>query len=174
MPMSSFETAPRALGLDHHLPDLAVQVEVIDVVTAQVGLEHGEHVRDRDAQPLGLDAIELEPDLGHVHRKRREEAAELGLLSRLLEKPIGDQRQRLDALAVAVLDHEFEAAGLAQAADRRRLKHDRDGAAHSCEIAAWSLPVNAGARSSVAVRSLHSLRSQTRSPSWSDWWSSRR
>ena len=47
-----------------------------------------------------------------------------------VEKPIGDQGQGVDALAVAVLDHEFEAAGLAQAADRRRLEHDGDRAAN--------------------------------------------
>ena len=37
--------------------------------------------------------------------------------------------QRLDALARAVLDHELEAAGLAQAPDRRRLEDHHHGVA---------------------------------------------
>ena len=43
--MSSLVMRRRALGLDHDFPDLAVEVEVVDVVAAQVRLKDRENVR---------------------------------------------------------------------------------------------------------------------------------
>ncbi len=40
-----------AFGLDHDLPDLTVEVEVVDVEAAEVGLERREDVRDRHVEP---------------------------------------------------------------------------------------------------------------------------
>jgi len=79
------------------------------------------------------DAIELEADLGNVDGERSEQAAELGLFSGLLEEPVSDDRECFDAFAVAVFDHEFEAAGLTQATDRRGLEHDGHGASDFLE-----------------------------------------
>ena len=42
-----------------------------------------------------------------------------------LQELVGDGRRRLDPLALAVLDHEVEAAGGAEALDRRRLEDRR-------------------------------------------------
>ena len=67
---------------------------------------------------------------GTLHGERREQGQlSSGCFSRLGRETVGDLGQGLDALAFAVLDHEFESAGLAQAADRRRLEHDGDRAA---------------------------------------------
>ena len=56
--MSSGLVRTLPFGLDHHLPDLAVQVEVVDVVPAEVGLKTREDIRDRHVEPPGLGAIE--------------------------------------------------------------------------------------------------------------------
>ena len=61
--MSSGSVAVAPLGLDHDLPDLAVEVEVVDVVAAEVGLEDGEDVGDRHVEAAGLGAVEVEPEL---------------------------------------------------------------------------------------------------------------
>ena len=68
--MSSGLVADAALGLDHDLPDLAVEVEVVDVVAAEVGLEDAEDVGDGDVEAAGLDPVEVEPELGHPGRER--------------------------------------------------------------------------------------------------------
>ena len=59
---------------------------------------------------------------GHPGREVREDAGQLGPLPGRVEEPVGDRRRGLDPLALAVLDHEVEAAGRAQALDRRRLE----------------------------------------------------
>ena len=107
------------LGLDHDLPDLAVQVEVVDVVAAEVGLQRGEEVGDRHVEPPGLGAVDVELELGHPGREGREDPGQLGPLAGLVLEPVDDLLEGLDALARAILDHQLEAAGLAQAADRR-------------------------------------------------------
>ena len=124
--MSSGLVRDAPLGLDHDLPDLAVEVEVVDVVAAEVGLEHGEDVGDGHVEAPGLGAVEVEPELGHAGRERREDAGQLGPLAGLVQEPVDDRLPaRSTPLPVAVLDHELEAAGLAQAADRRRLEDQR-------------------------------------------------
>ena len=126
------------LGLDHDLPDLAVEVEVVDVVAAEVGLEHGEEVGDRHVEAAGLGAVEVELELRHPGREGREDPGQLGPLAGLVLEPVDDPLQRLDALARAVLDHQLEAAGLAQAADRRRLEDHHEGVADLPASFAWS------------------------------------
>ena len=58
---------PSAWMID--LPDLAVEVEVVDIEAAQVGLEHAEDVGDRDVEPLGLGAIESRTGAGAPGRR---------------------------------------------------------------------------------------------------------
>ena len=97
--MSSGLVPVAALGLDHDLPDLAVEVEVVDVVAAEVGLEDAEDVGDRHVEPPGLDPVEVEPELGHPGREGREDAGQLGPLAGRVQEPVGDLRQGLDPLA---------------------------------------------------------------------------
>ena len=69
--MSSGRYRSFALGLDDDLPDLAVEVEVVDVVGPQVGLENAEDVGDRYVEPAGLDAVDLELELRARGPRRR-------------------------------------------------------------------------------------------------------
>ena len=55
--------AVAGLGLDHDLPGLAVEVEVVDVVGPEVGLEDAEDVGDGDVEAAGLDPVDVEPEL---------------------------------------------------------------------------------------------------------------
>ena len=155
-----------ALGLDHDLPDLAVEVEVVDVVAAEVRLEDGEDVGDRHVEAPGLGPVEVEAELGHPGRERREDAGQLGPLAGRVQEPVGDRGQRLDPLALAVLDHELEAAGLAQAPDRRRLEDDDPAPRISAESCAWSSRARPAARSSGVSRSDQSSRARRPSPAF--------
>src|SRR5262249_41172164 len=88
-----------SLGLDEDFPDLAIEVEVVDVITAEVRLEHRENVGDRDIQALSLGAVELKLKLRDARRERREQGPQRGMsgtsfliaLLRLFEEPVGDQ-----------------------------------------------------------------------------------
>ena len=70
----------RVLGLDVDLPGAAEQVEVVDVVAAERGLQGGEDVAHLDAQHLRLVAVDVEIDLRRVGGEGGEDAGELGLL----------------------------------------------------------------------------------------------
>ena len=168
--MSSGLVRDAPLGLDHDLPDLAVEVEVVDVVAAEVGLERGEDVGDRHVEPAGLGAVEVELELGHPGREGREDAGQLGPLAGLVLEPVDDLLERLDPLARAVLDHQLEAAGLAQAADRRRLEDHDHGVADLAATSPWSVSARPAARSSGVFRSRPVLeRREDDAGSWSGW-----
>ena len=79
------------LGLDHDLPDLAVEVEVVDVVRPEVGLEDGEDVGDGHVEAAGLGAVEVELELGHAGREGGEDAGQLGPLAGLVLELVDDR-----------------------------------------------------------------------------------
>ena len=119
-----------SLGLDHHLPGFVIKIKIVDVGGTQVGLEDVENRGDVHLVKPGLDAVEVEPELGDAGREGGIDPQQLGPFDGVVgrrQELVGHGRQRLDPLARAVLDLEFEAAGLAQPADRRGLEHDRPG-----------------------------------------------
>src|SRR5262249_47404989 len=69
-----------------------------------------------------LDAIDLELQLRDARGEGCENARELGALPSRVEEPVGDRRHGFDPFALAVLDHEVEAAGRAQPLDGRGLE----------------------------------------------------
>ena len=66
------------LGLDQDLPGLAVEVEVVDVIGTEVGLEDAEDVGDGDAEAPGLGPVDVEAELRDPGREVREHAGQLG------------------------------------------------------------------------------------------------
>ena len=58
--------AERRVSLDVDLPRASEAVEVVDVVAAQVGLQHVEDVGQRHAHRLGLLAIDVDVKLGRT------------------------------------------------------------------------------------------------------------
>ena len=87
----SFGPGPHAsLGLDHDLPDLAVEVEVVDVVAAEIGLERREQSVIGTSSRLALVRSSVEPELGHPGREGREDPGQLGPLAGLVQEPVDD------------------------------------------------------------------------------------
>src|SRR6185437_10132429 len=112
------------VSLDVHLPRPAVLVEVVDVERAEVDLERVEDLGDRDAHELDLVAVDVEEQPGGVGAEAGEEVAiERGAEQRvgvpLADDAVGDGLERIEAGVAAVLDDDLEAAGGAQALDRR-------------------------------------------------------
>ena len=71
--------AKRGLGLQIDLPGAAKNIEVIDVVTAECGLQCIEDIADLDAEHLRLVAIDIEVNLRCVGGVGAEHTGELGL-----------------------------------------------------------------------------------------------
>ncbi len=115
------------IGLQHHAPDAAEGVEVVDVDRAQVGLQRLEQVGQRHALRLGFGAVHLDfelRDVGLVAADRIGHArrfGDLGLegLQRLLQRRVAQAR--------AILQEQRVARAVAQALDGRR--HQRVGEA---------------------------------------------
>ena len=116
--------AEAALGLDGDLPVPAELVEAVDVERAEVNLQGLVDVVERHAQRVDLGAVD-------VHEELRRVGAELAWTRRSGRAPVCSLRDQLvglvlqgrQAQAAAVLDHELEAAGDAEARDRRRAEH---------------------------------------------------
>ena len=90
---------------------------------------HATIAGDGHVEAAGLGAVQFEAELRDAGREAGEDAGQLGALAGLVLEPIDDVLQGRDALAVAVLDQELEAAGGAQALDRRRREDQHPGAA---------------------------------------------
>ena len=109
-----------ALGLRDHAVGAAEQVEVVDIGRAEVDLQRGEYVGNIDAEQLRLDAIDVEIKL---RRGVLEQRIDLGEPRRLRRPPhhrVDRALQGLRSAPGAVLDHHAEAAGIADAGNRRR------------------------------------------------------
>ena len=118
------------IGLDVHLPGPAELVEVVDVVRAQVDLERVEELADRHAQGHALGPVDLEVQPGRVRPGAVEQALEARRLVAPLDDLVADPLQVVQAEIAAILDDELEAAGRAQAVDRRRSERRDDRPAH--------------------------------------------
>ena len=118
------------VGLDVHLPGPAELVEVVDVVRAQVDLQRVEDLADRHAQGHALGPVDVEVEPGRVRPRAVEQALQARRLVAPLDDLIADPLQVVQAEIAAVLDDQLEAAGRAQAVDRRRAERRDDRPAH--------------------------------------------
>ena len=115
--------AETAVGLELDLPGAAELVEVVDVERAHVDLQGVEDVADAHAHRLGLDAVDVGVELRRVRAEQGEQAGQARLAVGPFDQRVGGLLQRLQAEVAAVFDHELEAAGGAQAVDRRGAEH---------------------------------------------------
>ena len=111
------------VGLGGHAERLAEQVEIIDVGGADKDLQGGEHVRHVDAEELRLRAIDVEIELRRRILEQGEHLAEARRLRGFAHHRGCGFDQSLRTAALAVFHHHPEAAGIADARDRRRLHH---------------------------------------------------
>ena len=112
------------IGLGADLVDAAEGVEVVHIGGAEIDRQGFEDVGDRHVQHARLVAIDLEEQLGARGREGREHAGQAGRLIGLAHQLVGDAEDAAHIGAVAFLKLQLEAAGIADAADRRR--RDRD------------------------------------------------
>ena len=144
--------AELVLRLEGHLPVAAELVVVGDVERAQIRPQRLRDVLLRDAERVGLGAVDVDEELRRVRAELGGDAGQAGLGLQLADERVGLLLQGVQAQAAAVLDHQLEAAGDAQAGDRRRSEgddlgvldlagpgrphagHDRVGA----QVGAWS------------------------------------
>ena len=125
--MSSGLSAVRGFRLHEHAPLPAEAVELVDVRPAQERLERLVDVADGDALLERLVPVDVGEDLRHGGAERDVHVSDLGPLARRLEELLQVLVQEVHRAAGAVLQPEREAAGRAQAGDRRR--HEAEGAA---------------------------------------------
>ena len=116
--------ALRSFGLGLDAIRATEEIEVVDVVAAKESLQREEHVVQLDAQRLDLVAVDLELDLRDAGIEAAVDEPDLRTLARLGQQPLQDLRELRGIRADAVLQHEGEAAGRAQPADRRRIEHE--------------------------------------------------
>ena len=105
----------------------AEQIEVVDVGRADIDLQRVEHVLHVDAEQLRLGAVDVEIDLRRRGLEQREDLGDAWRLRGARHHRRGRLLQRRRAAAGAVLDHHAEAAGIADAAHRRRQHRDDEG-----------------------------------------------
>ena len=116
------------IGLDVDLQAQAELVEAIDVGRADERRQRGEDVADRHVQALGLGTVDLDLDMRRTGAEAGEGIGDRGLGAGLLDHLVGRGLQLAEIeAAVALLDLHLEAAGIADALDRRR--DEDDGAA---------------------------------------------
>ena len=116
------------LGLDIDLPGAAEQVEIVDVKSAKRRLQRVEDVADLDPEHLRLVAVDVEADLRRVGGEGAEDAGEFGLLIGGDQETAHHRRDVIGALPLQCLERVLEAAGTAEADDRRQVERKYDGA----------------------------------------------
>ena len=110
----------RAFGLDDDLPGAAETVEIVDVQRSQVGFQRVGHVLERHVLLQGLLAVQIHVQLRHVGPEYRRQPHHALFALGFLGNQVGLFLQGGRAEVAAVLDHELEPAGPADAPDRRR------------------------------------------------------
>jgi hypothetical protein len=108
------------LGLDIHLPDATVLVEVIHEGPAEKRLECLVHRVERDPLLEDLFAVDLGEVLRHARQQGREERRELGSLPGGGQKFVCVLGEERGVLAGAILQDEGHTTGGADARNRRR------------------------------------------------------
>ena len=129
------EAAPvLRLRLHLDLPGAAEQIDVVDIVAAERGLQRLEDIVERHPQYLRLVAIDIEIDRRIGGRERAEDAAQPRVLVGRYREPAHDLRERLRIAAAQILEHIGEAAAGAEADDRRRRQRQHRAAADLPEL----------------------------------------
>ncbi len=137
------------VGLDDDLVGAAEAVEIVHVDRAEVGLHGLEERCEIDALGLGLGAVHVGEELRHVDGVAGEKTGELGALRGLRDQLLGGGEEGVGAEAGAVLDVELEAAGGAEAVDRRGREDGDKGVLDAAEFL-LELRGDGGARLVVA------------------------
>ena len=132
-------------GLQVDLPVSAEGVEVVHVVGPQIGFQRPVDVLHREPQSLHLGPIDLHVQLRRVGAKLRVDTQKAGFCLDLVDQPFALFLQVRHVGPAAVLDHQLEAAGHADArhgrsaedidagladllpSDLRQMGHDRIG-----------------------------------------------
>jgi len=112
--------AETGVGLQVDLEIAAEQRHVVHVERAEVDLQRVEHLVERHAHRLRLAPVDRHEKLRRTRSLRCEEADEARLLAANGDRGVGRLLQRHRSYIAAVLDLKLEAAGVAQAVDRRR------------------------------------------------------
>ncbi len=113
--------------LDQDLEGATEIIEVVDVLRTEIELQGGEHVRRSEADLFRLQAIDVCVQERRSRVVEREYAAEGRILVRCHDQLVCRVRQSLGTEVVAVLQHQLEPAGAAEALDRRRLDDEDVG-----------------------------------------------
>ena len=126
------ETSRRnlAIGLDVHLPGPAVSIEIVHVVGTQVDLQRVEDVADLHAVKHALGAVDFQVQPGRVGPGTVEKVSQPVGLAAAGDDLLAEPLQLIEAQIAAVLDDQLEAAGRAQAVDRRRAERRDDRPPH--------------------------------------------
>src|ERR1700742_4364317 len=117
------------VGLQRHTERSPEQVKVVDVERTQIDLQRVEHVGQTEAQKLRLVAVEVVVELRRRRAERGEELlrTQLRLLARFRDERLRDIVERDAAASAQVLELKLEAAGGAEAGNRRRVETQDDG-----------------------------------------------
>ena len=105
-----------AVGLYDNLPRPAKAIEVIDIAGTQIGLQCAEDISELHSLTQAFLAIDIHKQLRRIGLINRKQAGQLGVLIGLFHDVVGLLLQHFQT-AVAVFDHQFEAAGTPQAGD---------------------------------------------------------
>ena len=126
--------ALRRVGLNHHVVDLAEEVEVVHERLAEVLAERREDIAHLHAQKLGLNAVDLHMRHRHCIGERRIDAGELGTLRRRGNEVARDLGELGEAHALRVFKLQLPAARRAESCDRRRRNREHNRLRNSQEI----------------------------------------
>ena len=115
-----------AFGLDEDLPLPAEAVEVVHEVAAHEGLQRLADLREIDALRQDLVAIDVDEDLRHGRQERAVGRSDLRPLAHSFEEAVQVLAEEGHVAARAIFEHEGDAAGRADAGNRRRRKGEAD------------------------------------------------
>ena len=149
------------VGLQDHPPDAAELVELARGERAELRLDRAVDVLDLHAQQRRLVAVDDGAQLLRVGAKRRRQAGELGRGARLAQEVLRDLVELRGIARARVLDPELEAAGGADAGNRRRRDREARSPARSSAPRDRS---RAASRARSAPARRRSSRSAPRNP----------
>ncbi len=115
------------LALNVDLPGTAVEIEVVDVDSAERRLQRGEHVAHVEAERLSLGAVDVEIDRRIGGREGREYAREPRVAVGGGNQPAGDAAYRGRVLPLQRFELVLEAAAGREPDDRRQIERQHVG-----------------------------------------------
>ena len=139
--------------LGKNLVGAAEIVEVVHVLRTEIKLQGREHVGRGETDLLGLLAIDVGVERRRAGIVEGEDPCEGRILVGRRDQRVGRIGEFLRRMIAAILDHQLEATGRAQALDGRRIDHDDDGVLDAGQGGAHSRQHRRGidARDVVAV-----------------------